>query len=466
MPYDNEYNRMLARDIDYFNRKYITHSDATGQGTVDYRSSYASNPRVGGGAGSAEYKLNGGAILGLQDGTVMGGPKVKPPNRAVLSTFSSLGAPLQPASGFTINKSNVSQAVRQALEEQNLYGRGREEQSSQAELKKILDAEMKKEQSKFQKKTENYAEKDANKEVDKAISERTSGGAHLGNVYLGGAEGVRTKAEAKQVLLKALKEEEDKINEKTHDYNVKEAEKEVARELKSNKDGGFLRKIAAKAAPALKKVAVSVAKDVAKNVTESAKKKALDYFVPQQPSQNNEPHQSHLAYDSTESETESITESPSDTESDYTTETESEEQTESEEKEEKEEKGKKGKKASKGKKEEKEDKAYKQASKPRASNVGAKSQFQRPTVTRTNYLEKTEKPPAKKEGKGMGGSFIASVPASIGVQQGPKVKSEMRGSYMSGGAKPKRAEIVKKIMKEKGISMIEASKYVKQHNLY
>ena len=38
------------------------------------------------------------------------------------------------------------------------------------------------------------------------------------------------------------------------------------------------------------------------------------------------------------------------------------------------------------------------------------------------------------------------------------------------GIKPKkvnkRAEIVKKIMKDKGLSMIESSKYVKTHNLY
>lgn len=30
----------------------------------------------------------------------------------------------------------------------------------------------------------------------------------------------------------------------------------------------------------------------------------------------------------------------------------------------------------------------------------------------------------------------------------------------------KRSEIVKKIMKEKGLKMIEASKYVKENNLY
>lgn len=49
--------------------------------------------------------------------------------------------------------------------------------------------------------------------------------------------------------------------------------------------------------------------------------------------------------------------------------------------------------------------------------------------------------------------------------------ANMKASYMagqgrSGGGRGKRAEIVKKIMGEKGLSMIEASKYVKQHNLY
>jgi len=36
----------------------------------------------------------------------------------------------------------------------------------------------------------------------------------------------------------------------------------------------------------------------------------------------------------------------------------------------------------------------------------------------------------------------------------------------TGGGRAKRAEIVKKVMKEKGLKMIEASKYVKQHGLY
>jgi hypothetical protein len=35
-----------------------------------------------------------------------------------------------------------------------------------------------------------------------------------------------------------------------------------------------------------------------------------------------------------------------------------------------------------------------------------------------------------------------------------------------GGGRAKRAEIVKRVMLEKGMKMIEASKFVKAHNLY
>ena len=43
----------------------------------------------------------------------------------------------------------------------------------------------------------------------------------------------------------------------------------------------------------------------------------------------------------------------------------------------------------------------------------------------------------------------------------------VKGAGGSGGKKPNiRAEIVRKVMKEKGCSMIEASKFVKANNLY
>ena len=49
-------------------------------------------------------------------------------------------------------------------------------------------------------------------------------------------------------------------------------------------------------------------------------------------------------------------------------------------------------------------------------------------------------------------------------------KADMPGAYIA-GAKPKRApnarnELVKKVMKEHGLSLPSASKYIKEHNLY
>lgn len=126
MPYNNDYNKMVARDIDYFNRKYIVHCGTTGQGTIDYRSQMlggcdtCSNSRaIGAGAGSkvfasgnsesgSDYESDtasdnsdevgkGGAILGFQAGTVLGGPKFRNDisQRRLLSSFSSLGAPIE-----------------------------------------------------------------------------------------------------------------------------------------------------------------------------------------------------------------------------------------------------------------------------------------------------------------------------------------------------------------------------------
>ena len=123
MPYNNEYNRKLARDIDFINRQYIANCDNTGQGTQNYRvqiSSYS-----GGGKGSKEYKCHydsnsesdeeehhhkrkrGGAILGFQAGTILGGPKGEDelPTRKQISSTSSLGVPLQ-TNNQTIDETN------------------------------------------------------------------------------------------------------------------------------------------------------------------------------------------------------------------------------------------------------------------------------------------------------------------------------------------------------------------------
>jgi hypothetical protein len=51
------------------------------------------------------------------------------------------------------------------------------------------------------------------------------------------------------------------------------------------------------------------------------------------------------------------------------------------------------------------------------------------------------------------------------VGAGKKKRAKAVGAGASDG-RSKRAEIVKKVMKEKGLKMIEASKYVKAHGLY
>jgi hypothetical protein len=48
----------------------------------------------------------------------------------------------------------------------------------------------------------------------------------------------------------------------------------------------------------------------------------------------------------------------------------------------------------------------------------------------------------------------------------PKVKERNQMQAVVGGGRSTRNEIVKKVMKEKGMKMIEASSYVKKHNLY
>lgn len=98
MPYDNEYNKQLARDVDYANRRYIAHCSTTGQGTPDYRASVPGISGSGSGGealfASGDIGCGGDGILGFQTGSLLGGPKVKEITRRALSSFSSLGATL------------------------------------------------------------------------------------------------------------------------------------------------------------------------------------------------------------------------------------------------------------------------------------------------------------------------------------------------------------------------------------
>jgi hypothetical protein len=116
MPYNNDYNRSISRDIDYFNKRYIAHCDSTGTGTQNYRVQMATG-LSGGGAGCAPCNFDssddesvgeGGAILGLQAGTILGGPRTPSiPDRKEISSFSKLGAPISKNATEEKNKNDV-----------------------------------------------------------------------------------------------------------------------------------------------------------------------------------------------------------------------------------------------------------------------------------------------------------------------------------------------------------------------
>lgn len=143
MPYDNPDNRDIARETNYINKRFVEHTDALGTSqTINYRNpsvagaGYSGGARaIGGGIGCAEFKgataskdyggvkpcgcdhdgecicskqggtnlgrkskdpvgvsLSGGAILGLQDNTILGAKtakKERKPRNKIL--FGSLG---------------------------------------------------------------------------------------------------------------------------------------------------------------------------------------------------------------------------------------------------------------------------------------------------------------------------------------------------------------------------------------
>jgi hypothetical protein len=139
MPYDNDYNKKIARDNSYFVKRFVEHTDALGTSqTINYvNPSVQGGAMVGGGVGCAEWKSSsaskheageqakcpcaedgeclcggtnlgheqdpvgyGGAILGLQDKPVR-----KPRAKRTLKNFGTLGlttnmsvrAPVMPA---------------------------------------------------------------------------------------------------------------------------------------------------------------------------------------------------------------------------------------------------------------------------------------------------------------------------------------------------------------------------------
>lgn len=124
MPYDNPENRDIARETNYINKRFVEHTDALGTSqTINYRNPSVAGAgysggasAIGGGVGCAEFKgataskeyggtnlgrkskdpvgvsLSGGAILGLQDNTILGAKTAKKERKPRNKTlFGSLG---------------------------------------------------------------------------------------------------------------------------------------------------------------------------------------------------------------------------------------------------------------------------------------------------------------------------------------------------------------------------------------
>jgi hypothetical protein len=70
------------------------------------------------------------------------------------------------------------------------------------------------------------------------------------------------------------------------------------------------------------------------------------------------------------------------------------------------------------------------------------------------------------KGKGflsdLGIPIVSNLAGMLGLGKGKKAKREV-GEH---DGRRKRAEVVRKVMAEKGMKMIDASRYVKEHGLY
>ena len=62
--------------------------------------------------------------------------------------------------------------------------------------------------------------------------------------------------------------------------------------------------------------------------------------------------------------------------------------------------------------------------------------------------------------------FAPTRQPACAIQKGADYLANKLSGSGATGARAKRAAIVKQVMKEKGLKMIEASKYVKTHGLY
>jgi hypothetical protein len=426
----------------------------------------------------------GGTILGFQDGTVMGGPKPEKMTRGQLSSFSSLGAPLQPPSGAVFRLGSIDPvrdlgSMKDAVGESigRTIGAGKLDATAKKEMamiKKMMSEEKKAEKTSLSK-SKNLV-KDSKKKPK--------------NNKKGGAEKVGSEAELRRILDKEIKKEQKNINAESKRVAQQEASKSVNNEVqkitkgagKPKMEAGFLRRavsavksVAKKAAPIVKAVAPVVQQAMKPQVGRDGKPKSLlsrlgnaalshgqqalaQHLAPKPPPPESEPPVEYMDDGFF----------PQDFEEDFQEDFE---------------RPPRGRRGRKGKS--KKDKAPKEPKEPKTKAPKDKAEKECPPckdaydistgkdAEPNDKIKSDYKEVNKREngyfGKGKKGSgMVTSVNAMNGRQLTPVERAQMKSSTLSGLGKPKseRAAIVKKIMNEKGLSMIEASKYVKKNGLY
>lgn len=88
-------------------------------------------------------------------------------------------------------------------------------------------------------------------------------------------------------------------------------------------------------------------------------------------------------------------------------------------------------------------------------------------IESTKKMGKAAVKEVAKRGKAAGEDLLKEVGAAAKKSAKKSVNAAAKDVVKAtGGGRAKRAEIVKKVMKDKGMKMIEASKYVKEHGLY
>lgn len=482
MPYDNEYNRMISRDIDYFNRKYVVHSDATGQGTIDYRSQMSDMSRIGGGAGCAEYSMGsakkGGAILGFQDGTVLGGPRVRNVSHRTEASFSSLGAPLQPQSGVVINAGNaqpyrdlgamMNQTVNEVKAElQQRVGAGNKKASeaeARAYVEKVMKSERKKIDSEAKKAGKQYGSMFGKQEATSAVNAEVNKVKSGKGRQIGGLLGKKKKKKGPSLFGKKKKKapaakkkkkelspaQKQQIEAKKKNAEAKkklaEAKKKAAEAKQKEKDAKKNLDSKKKKKKSLYDKAKGHAKDVAGEYGSALKDIAIKYGT-------------QYMYDMAENAYDNFMGGPGgdvSSDEDYSPGSTDDEYD-----------GPGGRRG-----EYNECPPCKDPYNTLAQGAdyegddGEKGDVNR----RSSYFSGKGRRRAPKKKKQTGAGMITAVNALNAPPPGPKEKAQMYSSTMSGMGKPKktseRCVLVKKVMKDKGLSMIEASKFVKENGLY